>query len=156
MAEQRRATEGCSVPRDLDKRAGEEEAERSGRPPHGPHTEVKPHEPPAPASVPCSCFPLSTRAPGRTRLPQPVLRTSAGTEAHSLGVTQSLMYAFSRACTVFTTANSSAMLSYLRAACPSGRSCKAPGARRCQGEAVLGHTWQRLPGDFLQPDPMSS
>ena len=33
--------------------------------------------------------------------------------AHSLGVTQSLMYAFSRACIVFTTANSSAMLSYL-------------------------------------------
>lgn len=33
---------------------------------------------------------------------------------HSLGVTQSLMYAFSRACMVFTTANSSAMLSYLR------------------------------------------
>lgn len=34
--------------------------------------------------------------------------------SHSLGVTQSLMYAFSRACIVFTTANSSAMLSYLR------------------------------------------
>ena len=31
-----------------------------------------------------------------------------------MGVTQSLMYAFSRACIVFTTANSSAMLSYLR------------------------------------------
>lgn len=36
--------------------------------------------------------------------------------SHSLGVTQSLMYAFSRACMVFTTANSSAMLSYLRSA----------------------------------------
>lgn len=32
---------------------------------------------------------------------------------YSLGVTQSLMYAFSKAWSVFTTANSSAMLSYL-------------------------------------------
>lgn len=32
---------------------------------------------------------------------------------YSLGVTQSLMYAFSKAWSVFTTANNSAMLSYL-------------------------------------------
>lgn len=47
--------------------------------------------------------------------------------SHSLGVTQSLMYAFSRACIVFTTANSSAMLSYLRIVCPSGHGYQSPG-----------------------------
>lgn len=51
--------------------------------------------------------------------------------SHSLGVTQSLMYAFSGACIVFTTANSSAMLSYLRGGADFRRGC--PGRKRGLG-----------------------
>lgn len=50
---------------------------------------------------------------GRNKLPS-TGRWCREAGSHSLGLTQSLMYAFSRACIVFTTANSSAMLSYLR------------------------------------------
>ena len=56
-----------------------------------------------------------------------------------------MMYAFSRACMVFTTANSSAMLSYLRGVCPSGGH---------QGPQNSGHSC----GGTLrlaQPDPSS-
>lgn len=67
---------------------------------------------------------------------------------HSLGVTQSLMYAFSRACMVFTTANSSAMLSYLRRACLSGQGHQAPRARHhptgCRYDRVLTHALRTL------------
>lgn len=56
--------------------------------------------------------------------------------SHSLGVTQSLMYAFSRACMVFTTANSSAMLSYLRSV------SVRPWLPRLQGAGVAKlHIW---------------
>lgn len=60
-----------------------------------------------------------------------------------------MMYAFSRACMVFTTANSSAMLSYLRRACPSGQGHEAPRARHqptgcCRCGRALPHVLRAL------------
>lgn len=73
------------------------------------------------ATPPSSLTPTEHLAlEGRNKLPGPSTHPRARTVgSHSLGVTQSLMYAFSRACMVFTTAKSSAMLSYLRRTCPS-------------------------------------
>ena len=73
---------------------------------------------------PCPCVGTAPGLPGllptehlaleaRDELPK-VSQWCGKVGSHSLGVTQSLIYAFSRACIVFTTANSSAMLSYLR------------------------------------------
>lgn len=59
-----------------------------------------------------------------------------------------MMYAFSRACMVFTTANSSAMLSYLRRVCPSGgrQGPRSPGPS-------CGKTLHSAQPDRRPPDP---